>query len=148
MATSAAYLAEGIPGGREPSHFTPELGRRARAVEIWAALLSLGKSGVADLVERSCQHATCFAEGLRARGYAILNDVVLNQVLVDFGSAELTRATVARIQAEGVCWCGRTVWQGRTAMRISTSSWATSEADVDLCLAALHRAASGADDSR
>lgn len=141
MSASAAYLAEGVAGEREPSHYTPESSRRARGVEIWAALLNLGRDGVRDLVERTCRHARAFARGLEAHGFDILNDVVLNQVLVSFGSAEATRAVIARLQAEGVCWCGGTVWQGRTAMRISVSNWATTEADVELCIAAMVRAA-------
>jgi glutamate/tyrosine decarboxylase-like PLP-dependent enzyme len=141
MATSAAYLAEGVPGDREPPDFTPELSRRARAVEIWAALRSLGKDGVADLIERSCRHAAHFADELRARGFEVLNDVVLNQVLVAFGSVETTRATISQLQADGVCWCGGTVWQGRAAMRISVAGWATSDADVDISLAAMDKAA-------
>jgi glutamate/tyrosine decarboxylase-like PLP-dependent enzyme len=141
MSASAAYLAEGVAGDREPSHYTPESSRRARGVEIWAALLHLGRDGVADLVERTCGHARTFARGLEAHGFEILNDVVLNQVLVSFGSPEITRAVIGRLQAGGVCWCGGTVWQGRTAMRISVSSWATTEADVQISLAAMVQAA-------
>jgi len=139
MATASAYF---VPGGRrEPSQFSPEMSRRARGVELWAALRSLGRQGLAGLVERTADHAAHFADGLRKRGYEILNDVVINQVLVSFGSAEVTRATVARIQEDGVLWCGATEWQGRTAMRISVSSWATSEEDVRLSLEAIDRAA-------
>ncbi len=141
MAASAAYLAEGRDAAREPSHFTPELSRRARGVEIWAALRHLGRDGVADLIERCCVHAKRFANGLRAQGFAVLNDVVLNQVLVLFGPPQATRAVVAALQTDGTCWCGGTVWQGRTAMRISVSSWATTAADVDASLAAIARAA-------
>ena len=139
MATASAYF---VPGGRrEPSQFSPEMSRRARGVELWAALRSLGRQGLAALVERTADHAARFADGLRERGYEILNDVVINQVLVSFGTAEVTRATVARIQEDGVLWCGATEWQGRTAMRISVSSWATSEEDVRLSLEAIDRAA-------
>ena len=141
MAANAAYLAEGVEGDREPSHFTPELSRRARGIEIWAALSSLGKSGLAEMIDRSCRHASAFADGLRARGFEVLNDVVLNQVLVSFGSAEMTRRAVSILQEEGVCWCGGTVWQGRTAMRISVSGWATTDEDVRLSLEAMERAA-------
>jgi len=140
MGLSAAYLAEGSAGDREPSHFTPELSRRARAVEIWAALRSLGKRGLADLIERCCRHAAQFADGLQALGFEVLNDVVLNQVLVSFGSQKITRAAIAKLQAGGVCWCGSTVWQGRTAMRISVSSWATTQHDVEVSLAAMANA--------
>jgi glutamate/tyrosine decarboxylase-like PLP-dependent enzyme len=133
MMTSAPYLEQGAL--REPDQFTPEMSRRARGVDIWAALRSLGRTGVADLVERCCHHATRFAEGLADAGYEILNDIVLNQVLVSFGPPETTRQVIADLQASGVCWCGGTVWQGRTAMRISVSSWATTETDVERCLA-------------
>ncbi len=140
MSMSAAYLLQG--NTREPSLQTPEMSRRARGVEIWAALRVLGRSGVADLIERTCRHAARFAEGLEAAGYTILNDVQLNQVLVSFGDAETTRRVIAGIQADGTCWCGGTVWQGHVAMRISVSSWATTEEDVEKSLEAMLRVAS------
>jgi glutamate/tyrosine decarboxylase-like PLP-dependent enzyme len=136
---TAAYLPQG--DRREPSQFTPELSRRARGVEVWAALRSLGRSGIADLIERNCRYATQFANGLQAAGYPILNDVVLNQVVVAFGDPDITRQVIAAIQADGTCWAGPTVWQGKTAMRISVSSWATTEADVEKSLAAMLRVA-------
>jgi glutamate/tyrosine decarboxylase-like PLP-dependent enzyme len=139
MAVSAAYLPE--MASREPGQYTPDSSRRARGVEVWAALRSLGRAGVADMVERTCRHAERFAAGLRAAGYEVLNEVVINQVLVAFGDAETTRAVVAGVQKDGTCWCGPTVWQGRTAMRISVSSWATTEADVERSLAAMLRIA-------
>lgn len=139
MTLSAAYFTPGA--GREPSQFTPEMSRRARGVELWAALRSLGRSGLAELIERTCGHARRFASTLSAHGYEILNDVVINQVLVSFGSPEITRAVIERLQQDGTCWCGGTEWQGRTAMRISVSSWATTDADVDLSLAAMLRIA-------
>ncbi len=139
MSAPAAYLPQQI--AREPSHYTPELSRRARGVEIWAALRFLGRQGVADLVERCCQYATVFADGLRGAGYEVLNDVVLNQVLVSFGPPEVTQRVIKRIQDDGTCWCGGTVWQGRTAMRISVSSWATTGADVEMSLEAMLAAA-------
>ena len=89
-----------------------------------------------------CRHAERFAEGLAAAGYEILNDVVLNQVLVSFGEAGETERVIAAVQADGTCWCGGTVWQGRTAMRISVSSWATTDDDVERSLAAILRVAS------
>ncbi|GAA0578995.1 pyridoxal phosphate-dependent decarboxylase family protein [Rhizomicrobium electricum] len=141
MSATAAYLLEGEEGAREPSHFTPEMSRRARSIEVWAALKHLGRDGVADLVERCCAHARHFARGLQARGYEVLNEVVLNQVLVSFGSPESTRAVIAELQSGGICWCGGTVWQGRTAMRISVSSWATTAKDVELSLETMDRAA-------
>ena len=139
MPTRAAYLIEGHK--REPSHYVPELSRRARGIEIWAALRSLGKTGLANLIERCCRHATTFAEGLRAAGYQVLNDVVLNQVLIKFKTNELTERIIKRVQDDGTCWCGGTQWQGHTAMRISVSSWATKDADVKKSLDAILRIA-------
>jgi glutamate/tyrosine decarboxylase-like PLP-dependent enzyme len=139
MSIAAAYLPQGAH--REPSQFVPELSRRARGVEVWAALKSLGRSGLTELIERCCRCAQRFAEGLRAAGFEILNDVVLNQVLVSFGAPELTAQVIAALQEDGTCWCGSTVWQGRTAMRISVTNWATTEADVDRSLAAIVRIA-------
>jgi glutamate/tyrosine decarboxylase-like PLP-dependent enzyme len=141
MSLTAAYLPQGEH--REPSQYVPELSRRARGVEVWAALKSLGRSGLAEVIERNCRSARRFAEGLAAAGFEILNEVVLNQVLVSFGTAEQTAEAIAGIQADGACWCGGTVWQGRHAMRISVSSWATTEADVDRSLEAMLRVARG-----
>ncbi len=93
------------------------------------------------LIERTCAHAQRFAQGLREAGFEVLNEVVINQVLVSFGSPELTREVIRRVQEDGTCWCGGTVWQGRTAMRISVSSWATTEADVQCSLQAIIRIA-------
>lgn len=135
MTAHAPYLID--TGGREPHHYTPEISRRARGIEIWAALRSLGRSGVADLVERCCHHASAMAEGLRAAGFEVLNDVVLNQVLVSFGDTETTDRVIAAVQAGGTCWCGGTSWQGRRAMRISISGWATSEDDLKRSLHAI-----------
>jgi glutamate/tyrosine decarboxylase-like PLP-dependent enzyme len=140
MAVNAPYLATGDM--REPERFTPDFSRRARGIEVWAALRSLGRAGLADLIERNCRQATRFAEGLRSAGYTILNEVALNQVLVEFGDAETTRRTIAAIQAEGTCWAGATIWQGHTAMRISVSSWATTDEDVERSLEAMIRVAS------
>jgi glutamate/tyrosine decarboxylase-like PLP-dependent enzyme len=141
MAITAEYLPP--PGGdyRNPADFTPELSRRARGVEVWAALHALGRAGIADLIERNCTQARRFAEKLSAAGCEILNEVVLNQVLVSFGDAATTNRIIQGIQADGTCWCGVTVWQDRTAMRISVSSWATTEADVDRSVAAIIRVA-------
>src|SRR5438874_6714830 len=146
MAVSAAYLPS--RSTRVPADFTPELSRRARGIEIWAALHTLGRSGLADLVERTCRHAVRFAEGLRAAGYTVLNEVVLNQVLVTFGDAERTRRVIAGIQQDGTCWCGGTIWQGQTAMRISVSSWATTDVDVERSLQAMIRVARETADPR
>jgi glutamate/tyrosine decarboxylase-like PLP-dependent enzyme len=139
MSIQAAYLMQGDT--REPSLYTPELSRRARGVELWAGLLSLGRTGMAEIVEQTCQHARRFAEGLRLAGYRVLNEVVLNQVLVSFGSPQKTLDTIKNLQAEGTCWCGSTVWQGETAMRISVSSWVTSAEDVEKSLEAMSRVA-------
>jgi glutamate/tyrosine decarboxylase-like PLP-dependent enzyme len=141
MSLSAAYLPPGTR--REPMYHTPESSRRARGVELWAALKSLGRSGLAELVERTCAHAQRFAAGLRAAGHEVLNDVVINQVLVSFGDASKTQEVIRRLQEEGTCWCGGTVSQGKTAMRISVSSWATTSDDVDRSLEAILRVARG-----
>ncbi|MCU1235321.1 MAG: Pyridoxal-dependent decarboxylase [Candidatus Solibacter sp.] len=141
MSLTAAYLPQGER--REPSQYVPELSRRARGVDVWAALKSLGRSGLAELIERNCRCAKRFAEGLQAAGFEVLNDVVLNQVVVAFGTAEETQRVIGGIQEDGTCWCGGTVWQGRTAMRISVSSWATTEADVERSLEAMIRVARG-----
>lgn len=138
--THAAYLVETVK--REPCHFTPELSRRARGVETWAALKSLGRSGLAEMIESACRHAKQFARGLQTAGYQIANEVVLNQVLVSFGDDDATRRVIAAIQAEGTCWCGPTIWQGRAYMRISVSCWATTTEDVEISLAAMIRIAS------
>jgi glutamate/tyrosine decarboxylase-like PLP-dependent enzyme len=139
MTATAAYLP--TADQRDPMHYTPESSRRARGVEIWAALRTLGRAGVAELVERCCLHATRFAEGLRAAGCDVLNEVGFNQVLVAFGDDETTRRVIAAVQRDGTCWCGGTVWQGRAAMRISVSSYATTESDVERSLAAIIRLA-------
>jgi glutamate/tyrosine decarboxylase-like PLP-dependent enzyme len=135
----AAYLVE--EQEREPMEYTPEMSRRARGVEIWAAFRSLGRSGLAEMIERCCRHATRFAEGLREAGHEVLNEVQLNQVLVSFGDAERTQKIIEAVQKDGTCWCGGTVWHGRPAMRISVSSWATTEADVEQSLEAICRIA-------
>jgi glutamate/tyrosine decarboxylase-like PLP-dependent enzyme len=141
MALSAAYLPSGTI--REPANFTPEASRRARGVEVWAALRSLGRSGLAELVERSCELAVRFAEGLSRAGMPVLNDVVLNQVLVSFGDAAETRRVIADVQRDGTCWCGGTEWQGQTAMRVSVSCHQTTEEDIDRSVAAVVRIARG-----
>lgn len=142
MAVTAEYLPTTSPF-RNPSDYTPELSRRARGVEVWAALHTLGRQGVAELIERTCRHARRFAEGLQAAGYEVLGEVVLNQVLVSFGDAQTTLKVITGIQDDGTCWCGSTVWQGRTAMRISVSSWATRDQDVEQSLEAMLRVAQG-----
>jgi glutamate/tyrosine decarboxylase-like PLP-dependent enzyme len=123
MALSAAYLARS--GQREPAEFVPEASRRARAIPLYAALRTLGRRGVAGLVERCCDHASLMATLLRDGGAHVLNDVVLNQVLVA-GSPE----QLARLQADGTCWLGGTTWRGHHALRVSVSNWSTTEDDV------------------
>lgn len=140
-AGNAAYLMQSAE--REPWQFTPDASRRARGIELWAAMRSLGKTGLREMIERNCRQAQLFAERLRAAGFSVLNDVVLNQVLVSFGTPEETNRVIAGIQADGTCWCGGTVWQGNTAMRISVSSWATTDQDVERSVGAMIRIAKG-----
>jgi glutamate/tyrosine decarboxylase-like PLP-dependent enzyme len=139
MTISAPYLAQGKT--REPMQWVPESTRRARAIEIWTALRTLGRTGVVELVKRCCRHAVAFADGLRAAGFEILNEVELNQVLVAFGDDTKTARVIEGIQRDGTCWCGGTTWHGRKAMRISVSSWATTESDVERSLSAMARVA-------
>lgn len=143
MTVNAAYLAAGT--GREPMNHAPEASRRARGVELWAALKNMGRRGLAELVERTCALAQMFAAGLRDAGFEVLNEVVVNQVVVSFGSAETTREVIRRIQEDGTCWCGGTEWQGKAAMRISVSSWATTEADVKRSVETMVRLARSGD---
>ena len=135
MSISAAYLPADAP--REPFHFTPEASRRPRGVEAWAALKSLGRQGLEEMIDRSCAQAERFAEGLREAGHEILNDVALNQVVVSFGDDETNQEVIEAIQKAGICWCGPTHWRGRSAMRISVSCWATTEDDVERSLASM-----------
>jgi glutamate/tyrosine decarboxylase-like PLP-dependent enzyme len=140
MSLAAVYI--GATGGeRDPHEFVPEESRRARAIPVYAALRSLGRSGLAEMIERNCRQARRFGEALHAAGFEVLNDVVLNQVLVSFGAPEQTQATMAALQQEGTCWCGGTVWKGRAAMRISVSNWATSDEDVERSIEAMIRCA-------
>jgi glutamate/tyrosine decarboxylase-like PLP-dependent enzyme len=133
MAITAEYLMTDTEF-RNPSDYTPELSRRARGVDVWAALKSLGREGVAEMIDRCCSNARRFADGFVEAGFEVLNDVVLNQVLVSFGDDAMNRRVIKEIQEEGTCWCGVTVWQEKTAMRISVSNWSTTEADVDRSL--------------
>ena len=138
MSFKADYLPE---EAANPSDYTPEGSRRPRGVDAWAALRTLGRSGLADLVERNCRLARRFADAFVAAGFTVLNDIVLNQVLVSFGDPEHTRTVVAAIQEDGTCWCGPTVWHGQTAMRVSVISWMTTEKDVDLSIETILRLA-------
>jgi glutamate/tyrosine decarboxylase-like PLP-dependent enzyme len=141
MLLSAAYLVAATGEQRDGSSFVPESSRRARGVAVYAALRSLGRKGVEDLVRRCCGLATRMAQTLAAApGVEILNDVTLNQVLVRFGdSDEVTRDVVRRVQEDGTCWLGGSTWRGKAVMRISVSSWATTEADADLSTDAILR---------
>lgn len=141
MSLDPAGYIDVEPGDREPEAFSMEMSRRARGVEVWAALRSLGRDGVANLIERTCQHAELFAERLASAGYEILNEVVINQVLVSFGEDDVTEAIINGIQREGTCWMSGTTWHGRKAMRISISSWATTTQDVERSIMAILRVA-------
>ncbi|MDP1771435.1 MAG: aminotransferase class V-fold PLP-dependent enzyme [Methylobacter sp.] len=134
MQATAAYIPHGEQ--RDGMHYTPEMSRRGRVVELWATLKFLGKDGVEELVDRLCDHAKRFAENLRAEGFRILNDVVFNQVLVACDSPEHTKVTLENIQKSGECWCGGSVWNGEPVIRISVCSWATTVADVERSVAA------------
>jgi glutamate/tyrosine decarboxylase-like PLP-dependent enzyme len=151
FAKVASYLTPGQGGERDPDGFVPEGSRRARGFPVWAALRSLGRSGVAELVERCCGHARRFADDLAAAdGIEVLNEVVLNQVLVRFADPGgdhdgRTREVIRRVQADGTLWLGGTTWQGMAAMRISVSNWSTTTDDVDRSVAAILAAAGAAD---
>ena len=122
---------------RDATDWTPESSRRARGLPVYAALRSLGRAGVAELIDRCCALARRFAAGLsELPGSEVLNDVVLNQVLFRFADDETTTAALARVQASGDAWMGGTSWDGRPAIRVSVSNWRTTEADIDRTLAA------------
>jgi glutamate/tyrosine decarboxylase-like PLP-dependent enzyme len=141
MSISAAYLPA-IPGERDPMEYVPEMSRRARGFPVYAALRSLGRRGLTDMIERNCDIASFMAGRLAATpGIRILNDVVLNQVLVRFGDDDaITRAVIAAVQDEGTLWAGGTVWHGLGAMRISVSGWSTSRQDAERSVEAISRA--------
>jgi glutamate/tyrosine decarboxylase-like PLP-dependent enzyme len=135
----ASYLTR--TQSHEPYDYTPESSQRARGIDIWAALLSLGKAGLADMIERNCEQAQQMAAGLKKAGFEILNDVVLNQVVVSFGDDNRTNRMITALQQDGTFWAGGTVWKGRAAMRISFSSWRTKKEDVERSLQAVLRMA-------
>jgi glutamate/tyrosine decarboxylase-like PLP-dependent enzyme len=138
MEASASYL----PGAAaENMGLTPQSSQRARGAEVWATLAALGRDGVATLVGRSCELARRFADGMRAAGFQVLNDVVLNQVLVSFGEERRTKAILTAVQEEGTCWCGPTTWHDHRAMRVSVSGWSTTEDDIDRSIAAVRACA-------
>lgn len=138
MSIGAPYLP--MEQVREPLQLTPESSRRARGVEVWAALASLGRKGLADLIERNCAMATQMEEALRAGGVRVLNEVNLNQVVVGFDEPERAKRVVSAIQAEGTCWVGPTQWREQPALRISVSSWATTSEDIRRSADAIIRA--------
>ncbi len=135
----AGYLPS--DAGFETSHHTPQASQRARQVEVWAVLRTLGRQGVAALVVRACNHAQAMAAKLRQAKLEVLNEVVLNQVLVRAATDEATMALVDAVQRDGTCWCGPTLWKGRPAMRISISGWATSGEDIEKSAQAIIAAA-------
>jgi glutamate/tyrosine decarboxylase-like PLP-dependent enzyme len=151
MTLGAAYYVETAGGERDNYNWVPESSRRARGFPVYAALKSLGRSRLAEMIDGCCRIARRMADSLRgADGVTILNDVVLNQVLVRFappsgGDAaatdDFTRRVIAAVQADGTCWLGGTTWHGMAAMRISVSNWSTTEADADLSVAAILRCA-------
>jgi glutamate/tyrosine decarboxylase-like PLP-dependent enzyme len=143
-----AHYIQMTQGERDPRAFTPDESRRARGVAVYAALRTLGRRGVSELVERCCRHARRMAEALRQHVQVrLLNDVVLNQVLVQFvplrgdprDEGAFTMEVVAGVQRDGTCWLGSTQWKGRRAMRISICNWSTTEHDIDRSAAAILR---------
>ncbi len=132
MQASGAYIE--YSAARDSMLYTPEMSRRARSIELWAILKTLGRSGVEALVDRLCHHALYFAKRLSDAGFIIANEVVFNQILVQCESQALTTATLEAIKTSGVCWCGGTSWHGKPAIRISVSSWRTNEEEIDCCV--------------
>jgi glutamate/tyrosine decarboxylase-like PLP-dependent enzyme len=136
MSLAAAYIVA-TDVERDPHEFTPEESRRGRAVPVYAALRSLGRDGIGELIERNCRLAARMASNLSKHpGVRILNDVVLNQVLVRFEKTgsdpdQLTKDVIAGVQQEGTCWLGGTTWHGMAAMRVAVSNWSTTETDID-----------------
>jgi glutamate/tyrosine decarboxylase-like PLP-dependent enzyme len=141
MTSTAAYLVQTGGIERDAVDWVPEFSRRARGIPVYAALRALGRSGVSDLIGRNCAQAKQMADLLRREpGVEVLNDVALNQVLVRFGDDdEVTRSVIAGVQEEGTCWLGGTTWQGRAAMRVSISNWATTAEDVERSAGAILR---------
>ncbi len=142
MTLSAAYYGERPDVARDNYNWVAEASRRARGFVVYAALRSLGRQGIAEMIERCCTLARRMADRLsEARGVEILNEVVLNQVLVRFGADALTTEIIRKVQQDGTCWAGPTTWHGMSAMRISISNWSTSEADIDVSADAILRCA-------
>lgn len=116
---------------RDGMNFRPSMSNRARAIELWAVLKTLGRSGVQCLVEKLCENARHFAQLLSEQGFQIHNEIVFNQVLASCDSDELTRATVKNIQSSGECWCGGSTWRGKAVIRISVCDWATGPKEIE-----------------
>lgn len=138
MTTVAPYLTENnvIP----PKDMVPEFSRRARGVEVWAAIREMGSEGIEDLIDRCCRHARRLAEGLKAIGFDILNDVQLNQVVATIGTGDQLQEITAKVQNDGDCWFGTTFWRERPAVRLSVSSWATTDDDIEQSLISIEKA--------
>lgn len=145
MQASASYLQ--WSEDRDNMIYTPDMSRRARAVELWATMKSLGRSGIEALVDQLCDHAVYFADRLRALDFKILNDVVFNQLLVACESPAVTRGTLEHIQHSGECWCGGAVWHGEPVIRVSVCSWRTSKDDIDRSINAFIEARAQAQDA-
>jgi glutamate/tyrosine decarboxylase-like PLP-dependent enzyme len=143
MSLSAAYYAPLPDHARDNHNWVPEASRRSRGFAIYAALRSLGRQGIADMIERCCGLARRMADRLaQGAGVRVLNDVVLNQVLVRFSDSDAFTAEVIRkVQENGTCWLSATIWHGMHAMRISVSNWSTSEEDIDISAAAILKCA-------
>jgi glutamate/tyrosine decarboxylase-like PLP-dependent enzyme len=138
MSERAPYLIQ--DDRPDPFDTVPEFSRRARGFTVWAALRSLGRTGVAEMVDRLCARARQFADELgRIDGVEVLHDVVYTQVCVSFGPDEVTREVARRLLAEGTAWMTPSTWHGRAVLRISVSNWRTSEADVERTLEAVRR---------
>jgi glutamate/tyrosine decarboxylase-like PLP-dependent enzyme len=138
MQTSASYIVS--TGDRDGMHYTLDMSRRARSIELWATMKSLGRAGIEELVDDLCANAHRLAEGLRRTGFRILNEVVFNQVLISGDTPEETRGTLAELQDGGECWCGGATWKNEPAIRASVCSWRTTPADIDVAIAAFERA--------
>jgi len=138
MQASGSYIQ--YSANRDNMLYTPEMSRRARAVELWATLKFLGRQGVAELIDGLCQIALLFSQKLSDNGFHILNDVVFNQILVECDTPEETRSTLENIQKSGECWCGGAVWNSKPVIRISVCSWATTPKDVDRSVSAFVKA--------
>jgi glutamate/tyrosine decarboxylase-like PLP-dependent enzyme len=144
LGVRASYLVHD-DGPGDPLERVPELSRRARGVPVWAALRSLGRSGVADLVDRLAGHASAFGDGIgHIAGAEILNEVVFTQVCASFGTDDRTRAVTSRLLADGTAWMSGSRWRGRDVLRVSVSNWSTDADDVARSLDAVRRAAAGA----